>query len=59
MTKTIVTGAAALDLARETGAALNVYANEVDTDGLAAVSLEKAEEIAREDVSLLWVEIDG
>ena len=59
MTKTIITSMAALELARETGAALNVYANEVDTDGLTAVSLEKAEEVAREDVSLLWVEIDG
>jgi len=56
MTK--LTGRDALAFARLTGRTLNVYANEVEIDGRVDVPLADAEEIARQDVSLLWCEVE-
>ena len=54
----IITGHAAIDHAARQGLTLNKYADPIEV-ARAGLTVEEAEEVAREDASLIWITVQG
>lgn len=53
-----ITGHAAIDHAARQGLTLNKYADPIE-EARAGLTVEEAEEVAREDASLIWITVQG
>ena len=54
----IITGQAAIDYATTSNQTLNKYADPIE-EARAGLTIEEAEEVAREDASLIWINVQG
>ena len=54
----IITGQAAIDHAESQNLTLNKYADPIE-EARAGLTVEEAEEVAREDASLIWINVQG
>ena len=52
----IITGHAAIDHAARQGLTLNKYADPIE-EARAGLTVEEAEEVAKEDASLIWIKV--